>query len=159
MGKKKKQIAWFIDCNGCHNCTSHYKNKQGYIRVHIGKKLYLLHRVVYSEKYLNGCDIPDGLIVRHKCDNPSCINPLHLELGTKKDNSDDKMKRGRFKNGCEKHNGEAHSNSTLKESDIIDIISSTESRRALSIKYGVHKEHIGKIQRRKAWVRISATIQ
>ena len=51
------------------------------------------HRVSY-EYYIGS--IPDGIVVRHKCDNPECTNPNHLELGTQKDNVADMMKRGRF---------------------------------------------------------------
>jgi len=42
-------------------------------------------------------EIPDGIIVRHKCDTPSCINPEHLILGTIKDNSQDMVDRRRHK--------------------------------------------------------------
>lgn len=40
--------------------------------------------------------IPERLVVRHKCDNPICCNPCHLEIGTNRDNTHDAMRRGRW---------------------------------------------------------------
>lgn len=50
------------------------------------------HRAAYM---LEVGPIPEGMVVRHKCDNPICCNPEHLELGTQKDNVHDTMNRGR----------------------------------------------------------------
>lgn len=73
------------------------KGKQGYgnvgIRVARGvSKTVLAHRCSY-QAFVG--EIADGMCVLHRCDNPSCINPDHLFLGTNKDNVDDKVGKGR----------------------------------------------------------------
>jgi hypothetical protein len=69
-------------------------NKQGYARVLRGGHFYL-HRAVYCEHRGIPADDIKGLVVRHKCDNPRCVNPDHLEIGTHQDNMNDKVARGR----------------------------------------------------------------
>jgi hypothetical protein len=61
----------------------------------INRKIFYVHRLVYCEKA--GVSINDisGLVVRHKCDNPSCVNADHLEIGTQADNMMDKKLRCR----------------------------------------------------------------
>jgi hypothetical protein len=51
------------------------------------------HRVSWL---LHHGPIPDGLLVRHRCDNPPCVRPDHLELGTQADNAKDAARRGRL---------------------------------------------------------------
>ncbi|MCK5611139.1 HNH endonuclease [Candidatus Pacearchaeota archaeon] len=54
----------------------------------------------------NNGEIPKGFIIRHSCDNGMCVNPNHLLLGTKKDNTQDMLKRNReskWKGGRENH--------------------------------------------------------
>ena len=75
---------------------THFCDKDGYGRVYLGNKKYLgLHRLVYCQ--MN--DVPlssiKGKVVRHSCDNPKCINPDHLSVGTHLDNMADKVKRNR----------------------------------------------------------------
>ncbi len=62
----------------------------------LGEQSYA-HRVAF--RVATGASIPDGLLVRHRCDTPACVNPAHLELGTDADNVADKVKRGRHLRG------------------------------------------------------------
>jgi hypothetical protein len=59
------------------------------------KKHETIHRIIYENYY---GEIPNNLVVRHKCDIPRCINPKHLELGTQSDNMMDSVRRGRHGN-------------------------------------------------------------
>lgn len=72
-------------------------NKNGYRRAWYTptKKLELLHRVVYAEHNNVTMQSIAGLSVRHTCDNPRCINPEHLVIGTHADNMRDRTERGR----------------------------------------------------------------
>lgn len=72
-------------------------NKNGYRRAWYKptQKLELLHRVVYIEHNKVTMRSIAGLSVRHTCDNPRCINPEHLILGTHADNMRDRAERGR----------------------------------------------------------------
>jgi hypothetical protein len=71
------------------------RDRKGYGRVKFKGKLTLVHRA--SWEMSNGA-IPPKLLVCHKCDTPSCVNPKHLFLGTYADNNNDKIKKGRYKN-------------------------------------------------------------
>lgn len=67
-------------------------NGRGYGLFRVDGTYQLAHRVSYT---LYKGAIPQGLLVRHTCDNPNCVNPDHLEVGTNYDNRQDMMKRGR----------------------------------------------------------------
>ena len=66
------------------------RDGRGYMTLN-GRK-QLAHRIVYQ--IFNG-PIADGLVIRHKCDNPVCCNPFHLELGNRSENELDKYRRNR----------------------------------------------------------------
>lgn len=101
--------------------------------------------------YLEFCgEIPDNLWVLHRCDNPSCVNPEHLFLGTHQDNVDDKVKKGR----CHDTKGERNGRSILSEEEVLSIRqehSNGLSYRYLVNKYGVKQTQIARIVRRESW--------
>ena len=114
------------------------KNEYGYgVFLLPGGKPVRAHR--YSYEFFKG-PIPDGLIIMHTCDNPPCVNPSHLQLGTRADNNADAAIKRR-------HNyGTAHWNGRISDQDIKDIRSATETQAALARKYGVCQSHISRIK-------------
>ncbi len=85
--------------NGCVHFTGGL-DRGGYGQVHgsnAAKKLKVTraHQMAYAMTY---GEYSKDFIICHKCDNPTCINPNHLFLGTWNDNIQDMMKKGRYKN-------------------------------------------------------------
>jgi hypothetical protein len=75
----------------CWNWKGHKKKGYGYFSLH--QIAYRAHRISYQIIY---GEIPCGILVCHKCDNPSCVNPQHLFLGTSKENTRDMISKGRL---------------------------------------------------------------
>jgi hypothetical protein len=136
-----------IEFKGC-------KNKGGYGVKGRAGKIYLAHRIAYCEaKNIYIKDI-DGLVVMHTCDNPACVNPEHLRLGTQKDNVYDMMKKGR-------HDfvgvvGEAHGHAKLTSEDVLRIreIVKFKTQREVGKLFGISQQHVSDILRRKYWEHI-----
>lgn len=98
--------------------------------------------------------IPDDMGVLHKCDNPKCMNPAHLFLGTPADNNRDKTEKGR----AIAPRGEQVVHSKLKTADVIEIrklYSDGETQRAIAPRYGVTYKTISKIVRRERWKHVA----
>jgi hypothetical protein len=153
---RKKKIEWVVSDGGCHVCTSHKSTDSNkYPRAYIDGRHYRLSRYIYSKYYLNGADIAQGFLVRHKCDNPSCINPDHLEIGTPADNISDKIKRGRARYAS----GESHGISKLKEEDVIYIFNSKETIFKLADRFGVSFQTISRVRRGELWSHLTNKIK
>lgn len=77
--------------NGCWIWLGSKRNGYGLIRSN-GKNLSA-HRFIYEREI---GQIPEGRILLHSCDNPSCVNPAHLSVGTRSDNIQDALKKRRM---------------------------------------------------------------
>lgn len=79
--------------------TPYYKDKDGYGLRRYKGKYKGAHRIAYCEAHNIEIDLIDGKVVLHSCDNPACVNPDHLSLGTHQDNVADKVRKGRQRTG------------------------------------------------------------
>lgn len=115
------------------------------------------HRV---SMMLSGTVVPDGLCVLHKCDNPPCVNPAHLFIGTRRDNAKDRNAKHRQSCGAAHSlacSGENHGSSVLENNDVREIRSLCGSGVAhwkIADKFGVHKSLISKVNLRSAWAHV-----
>lgn len=80
------------DDTGCHEWLGATRGSSNYGAIKIAGKPEYAHRVAWE---LEHGEIPEGLNVLHTCDNPSCVNPAHLELGNQSKNMRDMHKRFR----------------------------------------------------------------
>lgn len=121
-----------------------YRTKSGYGQIGVGSTL-----VIYAHRasvLLDGRD-PSGAVVSHKCDNPPCVNPRHLRVGTASDNARDAVRSGKFY-------GKGRSRpQKLTEDDVRAIRrrAPNETRKTLALEYGVSTVSIGDVIRRKWW--------
>lgn len=117
-----------------------HRNQSGYGVIGDHRKRYLAHRVSYQ--MVNG-PIPQGLLVMHSCDNPACVNPAHLRLGTHAENGADKASKGRSS-----RRGHALSE---REAAEIRALYGTLAAKAIARQYGVHIDTIYSIHSGRSW--------
>lgn len=139
--------GWDVTDQGCWE----YKGSrtiQGYGRITSKGVTVKAHRASY-EAWVGG--IPNGLVVLHSCDNPTCINPKHLSVGTHQDNADDMVRKGRSFKGT----GEKHSQARLTSEQVAEIRAKYVPRKytlaKLADEYGISFQHVSDIINRKKW--------
>lgn len=130
----------------CHEWTR-FKDKDGYGRVCYGKrgekKAYRIPRLAWESVYGS----PGDKCVLHKCDNPSCINPDHLFLGTPKENIADMIRKGR----ANKIGGERHWNAKLTSDAVEEIRNATGRQQSIADKFGISRAQVYRIKRGLRW--------
>lgn len=141
------------------------KGSASYAYIRLAGKTVRAHRASYT--FFSG-PIPDGLSVCHHCDHPSCVNPHHLFLGSRKDNARDMVRKGRgarqidatqshFRSGSAP-DGERGSGAKLTEAQALEIISKRRGgvkTKALAQQYGVDRTTIQRLMRGQNWKRLT----
>lgn len=123
------------------------KDRGGYGRFCVGGKTVRAHRWLYQQ--IHG-PVSETDVIMHLCDNPSCVNPAHLRLGTYSENTRDMVAKGRGQN----RQGEKHPLARLTAEDIAKIRHRAEmgiSHHRIAIDFKISRQHVGKIVRRENW--------
>lgn len=135
---------------GCWLWTaSCYPNGYGMFSMNWRQSPNCAHRAAWQ---LFRGEIPDGLLVCHRCDNPKCVNPDHLFLGTQSDNMKDMSEKGRGKPPT--FRGEKHLMSTLTVEDVSQIrtlLANGVSQAKVSRLFNVSQHAIWSIKTGRTW--------
>ena len=134
------------DPRGCWNWTGG-KGEFGHGRANVGSgranaEMMPAHHLSYQ---LHVGPVPAGKIVMHSCDNPGCVNPAHLSVGTQLDNVRDMHTKGRWVMPRTAGPGEGNGNARLSAKDVRDILAAKRagvSGNELANRYGVSRSHI-----------------
>lgn len=138
---------WILDAqSGCW-IWQLFLNDDGYGKVSSNGKKTSAHRFSYER--VHG-PIPVGSVVLHTCDNPACVNPEHLVIGTQRDNIRDMVEKGRQRGAV----GERNKKAKLKPEDVVEIrrrLSLGETRVSIASDYRVGPSQISHIALDKCW--------
>jgi hypothetical protein len=150
----RRELRWKRIENGCWEVVSHKPMSNGYVLFRRGKLSTLAHRYVYE---MSVGPIPTGLFLCHKCDNPLCVNPKHMFLGSQHDNMMDMVNKKRHAWG------ERSGRAILTDKKVIAIFKKFRkgtpkypgNALELSKKYGVSITTIYAIHDGRSWKHLS----
>lgn len=142
--------------DGCWQWRGGVRGHMGYGAIRVGTRKIATHRYSWS---LHFGDIPDGLAVLHSCDNPKCVRPDHLFLGTDMDNARDRDTKGRRT----PLRGAEHGRSVVTEEQATALMADYlaapvignrkqfGTRRRLAEKYGITEANVQNIVYGRTW--------
>ncbi len=145
---REEKLSYYSVAEGDCIVWTGAKVGNGYGKLMHNGKNYRAHRVAYE---IHKGLIPEGMQVCHSCDNPACVNPDHLWLGTAKDNEKDKDEKGRRPIGF------CHPATKLKLGDVLDIkrrLKDGENHREIAQIYDVTRYAITAINNGRSFANI-----
>ena len=115
-----------------------------------GARLLQAHRVAWELD--RGRQVPEGLVICHHCDNPACVNPAHLFLGTKADNTADMLKKKRHRRG------EDLPQAKLTWVEVQQIRRSSGTQAEVAERFAISQSHVSNIRAGRVWRMPSASM-
>lgn len=116
----------------------------GYGHVNVAGRFVAAHRFALQ---LTGSQPRNDLAVLHRCDNPPCVNPEHLRIGTQAENVHDMISKGRQRYVI----GESNASAKLTASAAIDIYHCNEANAVIAARFGIDQTVVSRIKTGKAW--------
>lgn len=144
---REERFSSFVEITTTDECIewpTRSREKRGYGWFTFQRKSQRAHRASCE---IHKGPIPSGMVIRHKCDNPPCVNPAHLETGTQAANIGDAVRRGRIARG------ETPRRSKLTEAQVLEIrdLSKTQTSASIASAYGISPPNVRSIVSRKTW--------
>jgi hypothetical protein len=132
---------WFYvkkgDNGECWEWTG-FRDKDGYGKLRTGKTNTAAHRISWQ---MHNRRVPKGKLVLHRCNNPSCVNPHHLYIGTQVHNMRDRKLAG----NCP--TGENHHNCKISDAVVAEIRETPGTYNQLAELFGISASQVGNIKR------------
>ena len=152
ISKRIMHMVNHINKNGCW-IWGGSMGKLGYPQMTILGKTKAAHRAAWWAAH-HGTLIPDGMCVCHTCDNPACVNPDHLFLGTRSDNMRDMVRKGRHGGSPPPLHGQSNPASKLNWNAVDEIrrrLACGATQRGVAEDFKVSSSCIGRISRGETW--------
>jgi len=127
-------------------------NSKGYGSFSLDGKLMTAHRASWLIHKRRGTG---GLMICHRCDTRTCVNPDHMFLGTNTDNQRDSIQKGRRP----PTSGEMNPRARLSESDAVAILQDTRTQKVIAAQYGVSTSTVAMIKSGRNWPHLRRTAE